>query len=291
MKKIKILYKYFTDYIPKRIFVSFLKFKVLSIEDTLTLLIQKKASIIRFGDGEINLFSGSDIYFQSYTKKINDDFLRITKNVCDNVIIAIPDTLCTMKNAKLYSRWHWVSHINEKKYFYKLLFDNKHIYGNAFFSRPYPRYTNYNKSSLFFNKLNQLWDGKNILIVEGEFTRNGYKNDLFRNSLNVQRIICPSENAYYHIPEIQKKIIEVFNHDIILFSLGPASKILIYELSLLNYICIDIGHIDTSYEWFLRKDTRKKTSFDYKHTADKKDYEINKVFDEEYLNSIIAHIK
>lgn len=52
----------------------FFKYKIYSIEETLDLLLKNNLSLIRFEDGEINLFSGENIYFQDYLSKIYDDF-------------------------------------------------------------------------------------------------------------------------------------------------------------------------------------------------------------------------
>lgn len=253
-------------------------------------MLKNNLSLIRFGDGEINLFSGENIYFQDYLSKIYDDFLKITQNSKNNVLISIPDALGTLKNKPLYIRWHWVSHIKKQKKSYKILFNRNLTYGNAHFSRPYTDIKDYNRSKSYFKKIKELWEDKRLLIVEGEFTRNGYKNDLFNNSKDLQRIICPSENAYNYIPEIKNQILDFFCHDLILFSLGPASKIIIHELSSLNYICIDIGHLDSEYEWFLKRDNLKKTKFSHKHTADIKDNNILEVSDSEYLKSILVEI-
>ena len=41
-----------------------------------------------------------------------------------------------------------------------------------------------------------MWDNKECLFIEGDKTRMGVGNDLFDNAKSIQRILCPSENAF-----------------------------------------------------------------------------------------------
>ena len=57
-------------------------------------------------------------------------------------------------------------------------------------------YEEKSQSKVWFNKITRLWDEKNILIVEGETSKLGVNNALFSNVKNINRIICPSNNAW-----------------------------------------------------------------------------------------------
>jgi hypothetical protein len=48
----------------------------------------------------------------------------------------------------------------------------------------------------YIKKLKQIWDKKDILIIEGEKSRLGLGNDLFKNSKSIKRILCPVTNAF-----------------------------------------------------------------------------------------------
>ena len=45
-------------------------------------------------------------------------------------------------------------------------------------------------------KLKKIWEGRDILIVEGEKSRIGIGNDLFNNTKSIKRIICPAKHAF-----------------------------------------------------------------------------------------------
>ena len=84
-----------------------------------------------------------------------------------------------------------------------------------------------------FEKVKKLWDKRDILIVEGENSCSGVGNDLFDNAQSVERIICPSRNVYSKVKDIQE--------------------------------AIDLGHIDSEYEWF-KMGATSKVKFSHKHT-------------------------
>ncbi|MDS7999103.1 GT-D fold domain-containing glycosyltransferase, partial [Streptococcus pneumoniae] len=75
-----------------------------------------------------------------------------------------------------------------------------------FISRPYMDLKDKTTSVAHFEKLKQLWDERDILIVEGENSRSGVGNDLFDNAQSVERIICPSRNAYGKVQVIQETV-------------------------------------------------------------------------------------
>ena len=41
-----------------------------------------------------------------------------------------------------------------------------------------------------------IWNDKEIVIIEGDKSRLGIGNDLFNNSKLIERVICPTRNAF-----------------------------------------------------------------------------------------------
>ena len=54
---------------------------------------------------------------------------------------------------------------------------------------------------------------------------------------------------------------------LILLMLGPTAKVLAFDLAMEGYWAVDIGHIDSEYEWY-KLGTTKKTKLKNKHTAE-----------------------
>ena len=74
---------------------------------------------------------------------------------------------------------------------------------------------------------------------------------------SIERIICPSENAFEIYEKIYNEVLKVDKNKTILLALGPTATVLAYDLYKAGYRTIDIGHVDIEYEWFLMKATTK----------------------------------
>ena len=141
-----------------------------------------------------------------------------------------------------------------------------------------------------FEKLKHIWKDEDILIVEGVTSRSGVGNDLFDGASSIKRIICPSQNAFSRIEEIQEAVLQYAENRLILCMLGPTAKILSYNLFKKGYRGLDIGHIDSEYEW-MKMGAKTKVKFSHKHTAEHNfDQDIEFIEDETYNNQIVARI-
>jgi len=121
-------------------------------------------------------------------------------------------------------------------------------------SRFYIIYKNKEKCKLQISMLKQIWDNKDVVIVEGCQSRTGVGNDLYSNARSISRILGPAESAFSMYDTIMKAITENVTKDkLILLSLGMTATVLAYDLSKLGYWAIDIGHLDVEYEWYNKK--------------------------------------
>jgi glycosyltransferase family protein len=130
-------------------------------------------------------------------------------------------------------------------------------YYSSMISRFYIEYKDKSKIPYYIKKLKQIWDKKDILIIEGEMSRLGVGNDLFNNSKSIKRILCPAINAFNVYEKIISQAKKIDKSNLILLALGPTSSVLAYDLYKIGYQVIDVGHIDIEYEWFLRKAKKK----------------------------------
>lgn len=266
-------------------FINPIKITVNSLDGTLDKLINSDRSIIRFGDGELKLISGKSICFQSYTGSLAKDLDNVIRQNEDNLLIALPD-IFNKNNLTYKAKLFWNFDLFLKQKYYRRI--PSRPYENAFLSRPYMDYIDKESKISFFNKMKTLWVNKNIVFIEGDATRNGVNNDLYTNAKSIKRIICPSKNSY----SIKEKIIGYVKENIekdslICLSLGPAAKVIGYELYKMGYRVLDLGHLDSEYEWCLCK-AKKKIRIEGKHTAEHNDDNINACTDENYLSQILV---
>lgn len=267
--------------------------KVMSIEQTIQEILDKKLSVCRYGDGEFYTIIGQldsiTYYNQILDKTLQDKLRLILTQRNPKILTCIWDLWGSLENFDEATQKGCVNTLfNVRDGVYKYI-DFNLTYGNAFISRPYMCLKDKSKASEYFNLLKQIWNNKNIIIVEGEGSRLGVGNDLFDNAASIQRIICPAENAYSKYNTIFQKCLQIDRNKLILIALGMTATVLAYELAELGYQAIDIGHIDIEYEWYL-KGVSKNIDIIGKYVNDIGKHYFEPIQDDSYTNSIIERI-
>ena len=191
----------------------------------------------------------------------------------------------------LYLKVIWAIKISKDDREYTIIDMNRKYY-SSMISRFYIEYKDKSKIPYYIKKLKQIWDKKDILIIEGEMSRLGVGNDLFNNSKSIKRILCPAINAFNVYEKIISQAKKIDKSNLILLALGPTSSVLAYDLYKIGYQVIDVGHIDIEYEWFLRK-AKKKIQIENKYVNEAygNKYKFGKVKDKNYYKEIICRIK
>lgn len=264
---------------------------VRSIAWSIDYIKQHQASVVRFGDGEIDLIMGRSIPYQSYDKDLALELLEILETPSSpKLMVCMPDVFEHLERYNSNAQHFWENHFEQFADFYK---EHCHSswYGSTFLSRPYIDWVDKSQAQANIEKLRSLWQDKDLLIVEGETSRSGVGNDLFDNSKSIKRIIGPSKNAYQDLDWIYDKVMEHSANRLVLVMLGPTAKVLVKRLADSGIQAIDLGHIDSEYEWYQMKATHK-VKLAHKHTAEF-NYDEDIAFDEDtnYLSQIVAHIK
>ncbi len=268
----------------------FKKYKIYSEEQTIDLIIEKKLSLCRFGDGEIKWILGKKQQsFQDNNPLLSKRLLEVLTSNNKNILIGIPKQIQDISSLNISAKSFWVNFtVSLSKELFNLL-NVDYNYCNASITRPYMDYKNKNVEYKFQN-LKKMWNNREVVVIEGNFTRLGVNNDLFDNVKSLKRIICPSTNAFSKYNEILCEAKKIDSKKLILIALGPTATVLAYDLAMLGYQAIDIGHIDIEYEWFLKK-AKKKCAVLGKYTNEANQETFNQ-FDnnKEYVNSIIKKI-
>ena len=264
---------------------------VLSINQSLDYLLEKGASVVRFGDGEMDLVAGRSIVYQDFDPELSARLREIMSMESDErLMICLPDVFTGLERYSIDAQNFWslnhLPHFLEK---YKNIC-RAPWYGSTFISRPYIDLEDKTPSAGYFAKLKQLWQDKDLLIVEGLTSRSGVGNDLFDGARSIKRIICPSRNAYSKLEAIKQAVREQADNRLILTMLGPTAKVLVYDLVQEGYRALDIGHIDSEYEWF-QMGARHKVKLSHKHTAEHNfDQDIEFRDDQAYDSQIVANL-
>lgn len=270
------------------------KINVKSNYETVKFILNTSASVIRLGDGEFDIMRGKSIPYQKYDKVLANRLKKIVLTPSNSgLIICLPDIF---KNINRYTK-KCRSFYNE--YFF---YQNRSIlseiertnnwYGSTFISRPYIDLKDKSNVDTYFKELKQIWEKKELLIIEGKYTRSGEGNDLFSNASSISRIVCPSKDAFSKIDLIEDAIKRNCTNKLVLLMLGPTAKLIVDDFKDFSNQFIDLGHIDSEYEWF-KMGTSDKVKIPHKHTAEfnNADDQVDLIKDSKYNNEIIEVIE
>lgn len=179
--------------------------------------------------------------------------------------------------------------VNRRQELYGILNFDKQYY-DACVSRPYIALKDKSGCLKYFEDFKKIYADKDVIFVEGQASRLGYKNDLFEGVKSIKRIICPAKNAYEKYAEILDICKKQPKDSLFIIALGPTATVLAYDLAKGGYRALDLGHIDIEYGWFLMG-AKKKVPIKNKYVNEVKSArKITDIDDSNYLSQIIADL-
>lgn len=258
---------------------------------TLDYIAQHRCSVARLGDGEISLILGAPQVFQDENAELQKRLDEIVKQGSnEKLLVCLSDTFHDLDRYVPSAQKWWEGHLNTFENYYQELGDMQNLYGNTMVTRPYMDLQDRNRSSEIFRRIKLWWDKRDILIVEGKFTRSGVNNDLYDNATSVQRILCPPKNAWEKHEQIEKAIKKYGKEKLVLVMLGMTATVIAADLATWGQV-IDLGHLDPEYEWY-RMGATKRIPIQGKHTAEM-NYDQGvpqNIDDPKYLSEIILDL-
>lgn len=265
---------------------------VMTSEETVKYILENRCSVTRYGDAEIRVAYGVDVRYQVATEAIQKRLRQVLGSDNDNLLVCLPAVFDDKQLSILDDGTvaFWKKHLSKyRKYWYEELIPGK-VYGDAFISRHYMNLKDKKTGCReYFELVKKLWEDRDIIVVEGEKSRLGMGNDLFANAKSVRRILAPSTQSFSKYDELLKET-EFHGKDVLyILAVGPTATIMAYDLAEKGYQAIDMGNIDTEYEWFLAGAT-KKQPVKNKLVYEAMRGEIGEAEDKDYLNQIIAKV-
>lgn len=259
---------------------------VMSTNETISKL-EEGCSIIRFGDGEVSLIAKSNLGFENYNETLADDLKRVIKSEHPGLIIGLPGIFGRLEHFTSVGFWFEIHHLFRYAYLWRQLTEPNRVYGESFITRPYLSYEDKSGAAFVYARLKALWCDRDVVLIEGEKSRLGVGNDLFDNVRSLKRILGPAENAYRKVEALAEVAKRQPKDILFLLSLGPAAKVLGYELFQSGYHVLDIGHLDMEYEMF-RRGIDRLLPVRYKYFNEIEERDPEDCPDQEYRSSIIA---
>lgn len=266
-----------------------------SDEETLRLIIEEGKSLARFGDGEFSMVEGVERQkFQKVDNKLAERLKEVLQNDNDSLIVAVADNYGSLeKYDKEIADAIRCYMTDDTRALHERLLRKDRVYSDAYITRPYIIYKDNNTDAPKerFDRLKEIWNGKDIIIVEGAQSRLGMGNDLFANADSIKRILAPSTNSFDRYDDIYRECLKLRDGaDMFLIALGPSAGVLAYDLSLQKIQALDVGHIDLEYEWFLAGEgVRVPVRFKYNNEIEGGNI-VEDVVDEKYLSEIAVDL-
>lgn len=231
--------------------------KIVKAEVAVQEIIDYKKSIARFGDGEFAIICG---HVRSRFQRVDDDLGRRLKEVLqsdiDNLMIGIADNYGNLEKYTDFAangiRIYMQNNVRRE---HMALLSKDRVYYDAYLSRPYVMYRDHftDAPRKRFEHLKKIWDGRNVIMIEGAQTRLGVGNNLFSNCRTIRRILAPAINSYDRYDDILKSACKNGKeNDLFIIATGPSAGVFAYDLTLEGFQAVDVGHVDIEYEWFLK---------------------------------------
>lgn len=265
------------------------KFEILNSLESINYILEKKCSVSRFGDGEFMVMMGEGNGFQKPNALLGQYLKEVLSSSVENHIVAIPYPMKSLDGYVEKSKIFWGPFVAKNKDFLIRNIPFDRIYLDTQLTRFYMMYENKEHCQFQIELLRKIWDGMDIVIVEGELTRSGVGNDLYDNAKSIKRILGPSTNAIDKYDEMFNAILRYAPKDsLILLSYGMVATVLAYELAKKGYWAIDLGHLDVEYEWF-KAGVKEKTLIKGKFTNEVAGGEdVCRCENEAYLSQVIC---
>lgn len=220
----------------------------MNFQETIDYILEYRCSISRYGDGEISLMLGKSLHFQPYVPALGAKLRAVLRN--PKILVCIPDMFGDMEHLTAESREFWRAYYRSHRAEFHHIFPSSRIYGDACITRFYIRTRDKQKVGEMIDSLKRLWDGRDIVFIEGEYSRLGVGNDLFANAASKKRILVPSVNAFSVYDRILEIVKEFPPNTLFIMAAGPTATALAMDIDALGYQAFDLGHIDLEYEWW-----------------------------------------
>lgn len=233
--------------------------KIKNFEETLDVLIEGQASFCRFGDGELLLMGGGGIHFQRADEKLAARLLEIICSSNEKLLIGINYQYyyANLSNFSDYGKFVYRTFIHPFRAQLDELISLEKQYYSAGITSAYMIYKKYDFFH-YFKKMKKIWEQKDIAIICGERVFSNIEFNIFDCARSVDYYFTASKNAFDDYEEIFKRATRIPQGKLIICLLGPTAKVLAYDLTLLGYRVLDMGHIAKDYDAYRKRVPKNK---------------------------------
>lgn len=208
-------------------------------EKTIHHIIDNRASICRFGDGEFKLIIGErHKSFQDVNQELNDRMLEVLKSHEPNILIGIHPVRDFDRLGRI---WHkFIIRIGPQVL---ALLDHDRCYPSMGAFRVLPT-DNEEAFIARIQLIKQIWQDRKVLLVTGKGSRFTFEEELFNNATSTEFLYAPPKNAFAEYDSILNQILQYDKDEYLIMPvLGPTATVLAHDLAKRGYQAIDFGQM------------------------------------------------
>lgn len=228
--------------------------RIHSAEELLREVIRQRKSICRFGDGEFEIMRMKNrAWFQTASVALAERLRAAVRETMPGICICLADnfgSLAQYTEEAADDIRQYMTQPGVRRDVTDFL-SRDVVYYDAYVSRPYLIYQDKQHAKRIFSLWKQLFQGRKILLVEGEHACSGKGSDLFFGCADLRRILTSDTEAFAVYDTLLARVRECADRDdLILLRLGPAATVMARDLALEGYQAIDFGQLDNEYDWY-----------------------------------------
>lgn len=204
-------------------------------------------SLARFSEGEISLMRSIPRHFQKADPLLSEALIRVFSSNITDLEIAIPDVFSGFPyynpanirwwNSRLDHR-QWVrDHADPLRQYFEAHISSPFMHTNKTFCEFLPK---------IYNTLRMIWEDKDIVILRGKNAQI-YKHDIFDNCRSRVVLYAPKEQAWSSYSLMKEELLKQDPTKLFILSVGPTSRVLVYDLVLAGRRALDLGHLSKDY--------------------------------------------
>lgn len=228
--------------------------RVTGLLETAELLYYSNQSLIRFGDGEVDLMLNRSIPFQKANAQFAGRLWNSFTSDVPSLSTAIPGIFSgfpAMSDNNVHYFWKDCYYLT--KWFFENANPNK-LYFNAHISSPYvTTYGTYCEIlPLVYKYLRQIWKDKDIVLLRGN---NGqkYEYDVYDTARSQTVFFAPPTQSWSVYEKLKEQLLNEDPNKLYIIAAGPISKVLVYDLVLTGRRALDLGHLAKDYNLWMHQ--------------------------------------
>jgi glycosyltransferase family protein len=213
--------------------------------ETVRTIIRERASISRYGDGELRCAIDGSCSSQKGDPKLAEKLRRILKNDIKGLLVGIPRSVerydWAMYNSKKAGSW-----VKYRTHRFGSLLDPSKKYYSSFITRSDNAF--HINCKQYWDLCKVMWDKRNVVFIQGEEKPIAKTKDLFGNISSSKIIIGPSHHAFDEYEKIKNEAKKHYEKNVLfILALGAAATVLACDIHLDGYQALDLGHMGAFY--------------------------------------------